>query len=194
MTKRPWLLALMFLGGSLFFAPPAEAQRSGFIIGFGLGPGLASYTGSSPEPFSSDRENHWGVATDFHIGGVIGDSFELYFMSKMIFINDMGTGIVATGVNGVGFTYPLNPDFYINGGLGVGLWAEIEPFDLQLFSNSAPPEFYTGFGLVAGGGYRLSERWVLDFDIMYARPGDDSKDISMLGAQLTINVLSLSNR
>ena len=47
---------------------------------------------------------------------------------------------------------------------------------------------------MAGGGYRLSERWVLDFDIMYARPGDDSKDISMLGAQLTINVLSLSNR
>ena len=151
MTKRPWLLALMFLGGSLFFAPPAEAQRSGFIIG--LGPGLASYTGSSPEPFSSDRENHWGVATDFHIGGVIGDSFELYFMSKMIFINDMGTGIVATGVNGVGFTYPLNPDFYINGGLGVGLWAEIEPFDLQLFSNSAPPRIL--HGIWTGGWRRL---------------------------------------
>ena len=181
-----WTTMLILVMG---VAAPAEAQRSGFIAGFGLGPGLASYTGSSP-----DRETEIGLATDFHIGGVIGDSFELYFMSKMIFINDMGTGIVATGVNGVGFTYPLNPDFYINGGLGVGLWAEIEPFDLQLFSNSAPPEFYTGFGLVAGGGYRLSERWVLDFDIMYARPGDDSKDISMLGAQLTINVLSLSNR
>ncbi len=72
MTKRPWLLALMFLGGSLVFAPPAEAQRSGFIIGFGLGPGLASYTASS----STDRQNERGVATDFHIGGVIGDSIE----------------------------------------------------------------------------------------------------------------------
>ena len=51
-----------------------------------------------------------------------------------------------------------------------------------------------GFGLVAGGGYRLSERWLLDFDIMYAKTGDDSKDISVLGAQLSINILSLSNR
>ncbi len=180
-----WTAMLILVMG---VAAPAEAQRSGAISGFGLGPGVASYTGSS-----SDRETNIGLATDFHIGGVIGDSFELYFMSKMIFIDDVATGIVATGVNGVGFTYPLNPDFYINGGLGVGLWAEIDPFFVP-FSEPRPGEFYTGFGLVAGGGYRLSERWVLDLDIMYARPGDDSKDIRMLGAQLSINVLSLSNR
>ena len=184
-----WTAMLILVMG---VAAPAEAQRSGFIIGFGLGPGVASYTGSS-RSFPSDRETEIGLATDFHIGGVIGDSFELYFMSKMIFINDIRAGPVATGVNGVGFTYPLNPDFYINGGVGVGLWAEIDPFFVP-FSEPRPGEFYTGFGLVAGGGYRLSERWVLDFDIMYARPGDDSNDISMLGAQLSINVLSLSNR
>ena len=43
--------------------------------------------------------------------------------------------------------------------------------------------------LVAGGGYHLSERWVLDFDIMYARPGDDFVDIRVLGAELSINFL-----
>ena len=61
----------MFLGVCLAFAPPAQAQRSGFIIGFGLGPGLVSYTISSSSS-SSDRQTELGVATDFHIGVVIG--------------------------------------------------------------------------------------------------------------------------
>ena len=75
-TQRQLLLGLMFLGGSLAFAPPAQAQRSGFIIGVGLGPGLVSHT-SVP-----DRESKYGLAIDFHMGGVIGDSFELYFVFK----------------------------------------------------------------------------------------------------------------
>ncbi len=189
MPKRPWLLGLMFLSGFLAFAPPAQAQRSGFIIGFGVGPGLVSYTGSSPGPFSSDRETEIGLATDFHVGGVIGDSFELYFMSKLIFFEDVPTGLVVTGVNGIGFTYPLSPEFYINGGVGVGGWDEID-FNLQIFSTPPPPDSYTGVGLVAGGGYRLGARWVLDFDIMYLRPGDDTINISVLGAELTINIVS----
>lgn len=40
MTQRRWLLGLMFLGVSLGFAHTAEAQRSGFIIGLGIGSGL----------------------------------------------------------------------------------------------------------------------------------------------------------
>ena len=56
MTQRRWLLGLMFLGVSLGFAQTAEAQQSGFIIGLGVGPGLASYTTSAPVLPSSDRE------------------------------------------------------------------------------------------------------------------------------------------
>ena len=91
MPKRPWLLGLMFLGVSHAFAQPAEAQRSGFIIGFGLGPGLASYTRTLTGQPSSDRATEFGLGTDFHIGGVLGDSFELYFMSKLIFFDRGGT-------------------------------------------------------------------------------------------------------
>ena len=51
---------------------------------------------------------------------------------------------------------------------------------------------YTGLGLLAGGRYQLSEsgRWMLNFDIMYAKPSDDSLDLSVLGVQATINVMS----
>ena len=187
MTIRAGLLALMFLGGPLVFAPPAEAQQTGLVFGFGLGPAVVSYRGSSTGPPFPDRATEFGVATDFHIGGVIGDSNELYFMSNVIFIQDARVGFGATGVIGVGFTYPLNPEFYISGGVGVGLWAEI---DGAIFSNAAPPESYTGLGLVAGGGYRLSERWVLDFDVMYAKPGDDSLAITVVGAEISVNILN----
>ena len=74
MTERQLLLGLMFLGGSLAFARPAEAQRSGFIIGGGFGLGQVTYS-SVP-----DRESKVGVAANFHIGGVIEDSFELYVL------------------------------------------------------------------------------------------------------------------
>ena len=187
MTRQPLRLALMFLGVPLAFAPPAEAQRSGFIIGLGLGPGLASYTASSGS-VSLDRENKLGVATDFHIGGVIGDSFELYYVNKWIFLHTTDrVAIVATGVSGVGFTYPLNPDFSISGGIGVGVWKEIWDEDPPLRM-----ETYTGLGLLAGGRYQLSEsgRWMLNFDIMYAKPGDDVLDRNVLGVQFTISAMS----
>ena len=35
-----------------------------------------------------------------------------------------------------------------------------------------------------------SGRWMLNFDIMYANPGDDVLDINVLGVQFTVNVMS----
>ena len=122
-----------------------------------------------------------------YVGGVVGDSNELYLMSNMVFIQDRRVGFGATGVIGVGFTYPVNPEFYISVGVGVGLWLEI---DGAILGNQAPAERYTGLGLVAGGGYRFSGRWVLDFDVMYAKPGDNSLDISVVGAELSVNFLN----
>jgi len=162
---------------------PGAADFSGkrlkFIIGFGVGPGLVSYTSSS-RVGSTDRENNRGVATAFHIGGVIGDSFELYYMNKLIFWGSLRW----TGVHGVGATYPLNSDFSINGGIGSGLWEEID------FEHGAPS--YSGLGLLAGGRYQLNEsgRWMLNLDIMYTKMGNDSFISDVLGAQLTINAMS----
>ncbi len=181
MTKRPWLLALMFLGGSLFFAPPAEAQRSGFIIGVGLGPGLTSFS-SAP-----NRESRIGWAIDFHIGGVIGDSFELYFVTKATFFGSdlVGVDRIGSGVGGLGFSYPLNPKFSINGGIGLGRW-------MEFYSNGGSDSLADGVGLWAGGRYLLSEseRWALGFDIMYGKPFGNDVDFNALGVQFTINVLS----
>ncbi len=152
MTRQELRLALMFLGASLAFAPPAEAQRSGFIIGFGLGPGLASYS-SVP-----DRESKIGVAFDFHIGGVIGDSFELYYVQKGTIIStDVADVSIGSGMRGLGFSYPLNPRFSINGGIGLGTWV--------VSSGSVTTTTADGVGLLAGGRYLLSEseRWGLGF-------------------------------
>ena len=66
----------------------------------------------------------------------------------------------------------------------------MDEIDFNLFSSPPSPDSYTGVGLVAGGGYRLGARWVFDFDIMYLRPGDDTINISVLGAELTINIVS----
>ena len=113
MTQRQLLLGLLVLGGSIVFARPAEAQRSGFIIGVGLGPGLASFS-SVPE-----REYRTGLAFDFHIGGVIGDGFELFYVHKgTIFSTDLTDVYIGSGMNGLGFSYPLNPRFSVNGGVG----------------------------------------------------------------------------
>jgi hypothetical protein len=180
MTQRQWLLGLMFLGVSLAFARPAEAQRSGFIIGFGIGPGWSSYT-STP-----DRESRIGVAFDFHIGGVIGDSFELYYVSKAtIFSSDVvDVDNIGSGVGGLGFSYPLNPRFSINGGIGFGTWVESGSFGTSVESD--------GVGFLAGGRYLLSEsgRWGLGFDIMYGKPFGGDVDFNAWGVQATINVLS----
>ncbi len=187
MTQRRWRLMLMVLGASLAFAAPAEAQRSGFIIGFGLGPGEAFYE-ESTEFRTSDGQSRTGVATDFHIGGVVGDSFQLYYMSKLIFFGGMAQDFDVTGLTGLGFTIPLNPDFYVNGGVGIHIhwWSQSE-------GDAVFNDRYSGLGLVAGGGYHLSQRWVVDFDMMYGRPGDaeTARSTRVLGAKVSINVLSL---
>ncbi len=36
----------------------------------------------------------------------------------------------------------------------------------------------------------IRERWVLDFDVMYAKPGDDSLDITVVGDELSVNILN----
>ena len=172
MTQRQCRFALMFLGVSLAYAPPAQAQRSGFIIGFGLGPGLVSYS-SLP-----DRESKIGMALDFHIGGVIGDSFELYYVQKGTFFSSdlVGVDNVLSGVGGLGFSYPLNPKFSINGGIGLGGWTESRSDGTTITATD-------GVGFLAGGRYQLSEsgRWGLGFDIMYGKPFGGKVDFNALG-------------
>lgn len=73
-TQRSWthgFLVLAILGGLLSSPTPGLAQRAGFIIGIGVGPGFASLPGS-PE-----RSSKVGVATDFKIGYAPSESWAI---------------------------------------------------------------------------------------------------------------------
>ena len=178
MNQRQVRLVLMFLGVCFAFAPPAQAQRSGFIIGIGigLGPGYTSY---SAVP---DRVSKTGVAFDFHIGGVV-DEFELFYAAKAnIFGSDVSAiDQLASGVNVIGFAYPLTPEFSITGGIGLGVWVESR--------SSVTTNDSDGIGLLGGGRYQLGDsgRWMLNFDMMYGKP---MTNLNAFGAQVTINVVS----
>ena len=168
-TQRQLPLVLMVLGLCFAFVSPAQAQRSGFIIGGGLGLSVSG----------GDLETKLGVASDLHIGGVVG-SVELFYVSKVIFTGDDFVDLVATGVSGLGVAYPLNPDFAVTGAIGVGV--------LTVFDGGSSASTDGGLGLLAGGRYKLNEsgRWMLNFDISYINP----EDISIWGVQVTINIMS----
>jgi hypothetical protein len=186
MASRHSLIVLSFLCAAVAVAPPAQAQRSGFIIGIGAGVGMASWTATSPFAVgSSPRQSRTGVATDFKLGSTIGSSFQLYYMNKVIFLALDNVDLAATGMSGLGFTLTpgSSPNFYINGGVGIHVWSE---FDFDSGTNAS----LTGLGLLAGVGYHLSELWMLDFDIIYGKPGDDALTLNILGAKLTLNILS----
>ena len=189
MTQRQLLLGLMFLGGSLAFARPAEAQRSGFIIGGGIGLGQVSYS-SVP-----DRESKVGLAMHFHIGGVVGDSFELYFFYKATTFPSAVVGVDRniSGVGGLGFSYPLNPKFSISGGIGWAQWGATSRSSSGTTTTTTTRTLTSeGVGFLAGGRYLLSEseRWALGLDIMYGKPFGNDVDFNAVGVRFTINVLS----
>ncbi len=180
MTQRRLLLGLMFLGSSLAFARPAEAQRSGFIIGLGLGAGVVS---SSLLP---DGGSQMGWAMDFHMGGLIGESLEVYYMLKATILSTdlVGVDNVFSGLSGLGVSYPLNPKFSISGGIGLGMWLELQGDAVAVLVTSEE-----GFGLFGGGRYLLNEsgRWAVGLDITYGKLYDD---FNALGVQATIIILS----
>ena len=185
--KRQWQLVLVFLGVSLFFAAPVDAQRSGFIIGFGLGPGYysASQNGAS--------QSKIGAGIDFHLGGVLGNGLEIYWMQKAIYSgsDNPNIDIIASGVGGIGLAYPVSPTIDIHGGIGLGVWIEASSASAGTTTVSATNTEAEGLGLVGGARYKLNEsgRWMLNLDVMYGKPKPDP-DFSVLGIQLTINVMS----
>ena len=177
------------LGVTLAFATPAAAQRSGFIIGFGLGPG---YYSVSPEGGSSDGKA--GLGADFHIGGAFGSGIELYLFEKFVTSGSDVGGIdtQSTGVVGVGMAVPVSDRFYVHGGVGTGIWAESASASAGSVSVSAFSVEESGLGLVGGGRYELSEsgRWMLNFDVVYEEEPISGSGASVLAFQVTINIMS----
>jgi opacity protein-like surface antigen len=133
------LLVGIVLGLAISTANDVAAQRSGFIIGIGAGPGFTT----------GDVSSKVGVATDFKIGAMLGESLQLYYAAKsnLLFLD---RGVEATGVSGLGASYVLPSGFNINGVTGLATWWDFDGGT----SN--------GFGFGAGVGYEFTDKWVFN--------------------------------
>jgi len=158
----PFGLALCL---SVSTASDVVAQRSGFIIGFGVGPGVAV---GDPTV-----DNAVGLATDFKIGAMLGESIQLYYSGKWNLLLD-AEDLVATGVGGLGVTYQMASGFNINGSVGLATYTD--------FDNDR----HSGFGLGAGFGYEFADLWVLNLGGTWGILDDDH----IINIAATISILS----
>ena len=121
-------------------ASDLAAQRKGFIIGFGVGPGVTT----------GDVDAEVGIATDFKIGAMLGESVQLHYSGKSNLLVS-GSNVISSGVGGVGLTYQMASGFNINGSVGLATWTVFDPARTS-----------SGFGLGAGFGYEFTDLWVLN--------------------------------
>ncbi len=171
MHRRIALTALVL---SLSFVAVGElqAQRSGFIIGFGIGAGLTSV---------SDGGTRGGVATDIKIGAQVNPSLQVYYLGRSNWFTLGGSSnLVIAGISAVGVTYLPSPKVQLSGGVGVFSWTEF--FGVQEFG----AETLAGFGLTGGVGYEFADLWLLDVAVTYGWP----EGVGVFEARAGISILS----
>ena len=155
------VLSLSFVGvGEL------QAQRSGFIIGFGIGAGLTSVKGG---------DTRGAVATDFKIGAQVNPSLQVYYLGRS---NWFDTGnLVIAGISAAGVTYLPSPKVQLSGGLGFFHWTVVD---------TSYPEAFGSFGVTGGVGYEFADLWLLDAAVTYGKPND----VSVWELRAGISILS----
>ncbi len=174
-------VAAVVLSLSLIGAQDLLAQRSGFIIGFGIGAGLTSSTVSRQGLPDFDRQTEVGFATDFKIGAQVSQSLQVYYLGRTNWFTPSGSNLVAAGISALGVTYVLpSAPVHLSGGIGYATWLEIDFFG----------DSFTGFGLTGGFGYEFADLWLLDFDLTYGRPSDQGGHVNMFQARAGISILS----
>jgi hypothetical protein len=115
---------------SLTTANDAAAQRSGFIIGFGLGPGVTT----------GDVDTEIGLATEFKIGAKVGQSAQVYYVGRMNFYSGDFIDFFGSGLQGLGVTYESTWLAFDDGtveaenGFGLGGGFGYEFADLWMFN------------------------------------------------------------
>jgi hypothetical protein len=165
---------------SLVGVGEVSAQRSGFIIGLGIGPGVTS---SASGPLSStggsrERETKMGFATDFKIGAQVGTSTLVYYSNKAVFMGDEDNEVEIAGVMGLGLTYVLpSAPVHLSSSVGVSTYSELDWSDDYT-------EVEAGLGLTAGVGYEFADLWIVDFGVAFG------SKFSVLQVKLGINILS----
>ena len=148
------MMALTVLSLSLVGVTHLQAQRSGFIIGFGIGASVTSFSVS--DFFGSENETKAGLATDFKIGAQVSQSVQVYYLGRTNWFRTIDSDLVAAGISAIGVTYVLpSAPVHLSGGLGLATWIE---FDGPAFS---------GLGLTGGVGWEFADLWLLDFALSY---------------------------
>jgi hypothetical protein len=166
-----------------------DGQRKGFILGGGIGPGLTSYTQTIETPLgdtTSDRENKFGLQTNFVIGLGVTEQVLVYYSNRVSwfsFENALGNNVTITnGLGGVCVAYyfqPVAPSPYINGTLGLSMWDA--PFE-------EGAEAWYGFGVGIGGGYEFARHYSVEADLFWGKPGKEESGIKASSNALTIRV------
>jgi opacity protein-like surface antigen len=161
---RPILLPLLLLALAVPGAHALDNQRSGFVIGLGLGWGSARQTleaSGGGVDFSASTDTG-GLATDFRLGGGLSEKWLLYFTNQQVFfgLNDDSYAQGLTGVGATHFFRPQAPSVLLDLGLGAGvLW------------NADQDESESGLGLLVGVGYEFSRHFLVKADWYYADVG-----------------------
>ena len=158
------------------------AQRRGFIVGFGLGAAVTTWTERFGDSPVSDSESEVGVATDFKIGAQVSQSVQVYYVGRANwFVPEGGSSLFVTGISALGATYVLpSAPVHLSGGVGLATW------DLISASSSS----FVGFGLTGGIGWEFADKWLLDIAMTYGIPDSSGRTINMFMARAGISILS----
>lgn len=180
------IMLLMAASASAF-----DGQRKGFILGFGLGPGVdmhkqnASVSIMGMNLLDQDfvDESKFAFMTDFKLGYAPSNQLIIYYDNKVSWFKadwgeDMQIDIVSGGVNVLGysdvmilsgltgfgasyFLAPQAPSPFFTGGVGLA--------SSMAFESGASARI--GFGFFVGGGYEFSPHWSVEGDICYGSAG-----------------------
>jgi len=160
------------------------AQRSGFIVGFGIGAGVTTYTLSRDFSPDSDQGTNVGFATDFKIGAQVSQSVQVYYLGRTNWSGTDRNEAVAAGISALGVTYVLpSAPVHLSGGIGLASWI---PICIECSGFDA----VVGIGLTGGVGWEFADLWLLDFALTYGRPSTTERHVDMFLARVGISILS----
>ena len=189
---------LCLFAGIVAVSVPAHAfdgKRTGFILGFGAGPSVTSFTQTlsyGSDSYTSDRENKLSLATDFKIGAGVNERLLIYYINRTNWFsieNIIGDSVIIANSAGLlGMSYYFNetsPSPYIHGLVGISTWDA--PFEDD-------SDAWIGFGIGAGFGYAFTQHLSFEASINYGNPGDSEGGLEVKSNALsfcaTINVLN----
>jgi hypothetical protein len=92
---------------------PAEFQRDGFLIGFGLG-------GGAIVPDCNGCESLDGPGVEIHIGGMLTPQVGLMFDTSVVVASFDDGSSINHNVYALAVQYWASPRFWLKGGLGLG--------------------------------------------------------------------------